>query len=330
MKNKIKMKNKITVIVPVYNGERTIKSCLRSLISAEPKEKRIIVVDNNSSDRTKDIAQSFKSVEVMEEKKKGAGAARNRALKETATDIVVFVDSDIILKKNTISELIKYIGWKNAAGVSGIPMSSNPDSIISLSQEIRLFGNSVFEKKTKKSERIATMIAAYKMSVLKEVNFFDENYYPSGEDVDLSYRIRKLGYSLLVNPRSKVYHNHPVSLKELAKKWFDYGIGWAKLSIEHNRLFDFLFAAFWILSLPVFLILSFLDNIFLLVFFIALLMPWILYYSFPTLKYLITKKDLRAFAFPFIHLLQMSARSLGIIYGIIKHKSNIKRLKIKK
>lgn len=317
------MKNNVTVIIPVYNGEKTIKDCLNSVIKAPPKPKEIIVIDNNSNDRTREIVKTFKNVKLLTEKKRGPAAARNRGLKEVKSKIVIFVDADVIVKKNTFIELLKYLDDDSIAGVGGIPESYEKHNLISLSQDIRLFDNSIFDKKIREVNHIPTMIVAYKTKILKKIGYFNEHYFPSGEDVDLNYRIRKANYKLLLNPSSRVYHNHPLSIKSLVKKWFDYGKGHAKLSKEYKKYFDLFSSIAWIMSLPVLIILSLVKIEFLGFFLLIFLLPWLIFYSPSTIRYLIKNKDGRAFFSPLIHQMQILARSFGILYGIFNLKRRI-------
>jgi GT2 family glycosyltransferase len=309
------MKTKISVVIPVYNGEKTIGECLNSVIKAEPKNKEIIVVDNNSQDKTIDIVKSFKKVKLLTEKRKGPAAARNKGLRKVKNEIVLLVDSDVVVRKDTFIELLMPLRDDSVAGVGGIAESYYRYNRIALSQNLRLFGNSIFDNKMREVETISSMVAAYKIKILQKIGYFSEDYYPSGEDVDLNYRIKKLGYKLLVNPLSRVYHKHPLTLKSLAKKWFDYGIGWAKFSKEHKKYFDLTSSIAWVLCLPFLIVLSLIEISFFPVFLFVFFFPWLIYYSLPTLRYFIRVKDMEVLIFPFVHQIQILSRSFGILYG---------------
>lgn len=311
------MKPRITVIIPVYNGERTIKSCVESVIKAKPNSKEIIVVDNNSTDRTRHILNKIGKIKVRSEQKQGPAAARNRALKDAKGEFVIFVDADVVVKQDTFTELLKCIKKKQVAGVGGVPESSDKENLISMSQDIRLFGNSISDTKVKEVDHFPSMIAIYKMDILKKIGFYNESYFPSGEDVDLNYRIRKLGRKLLVNPSSRVYHNHPLTLKSLVKKWFNYGKGWARLSKEYRRYPDLLANIIWIITLPILIVLSVFWTAFLWILIPLFLLPWFVFYSWPTLKYMIKNKQPKALLSPFVHQVQVLARSSGIFYGTL-------------
>jgi GT2 family glycosyltransferase len=308
---------KVSVIIPAYNEENIIAECLTSVIKALPIKKEIIVIDNNSKDKTRQIVKSFRNVRLLKEKKVGPAAVRNKGLRKVKAKVVLLVDGDVIVKKNTFLNLIKYLADDSVAGVGGVLQPYDRISTISLSQAPRFLGNSVFNAKIREVPHIPTALAAYKTEILKKEGWFDEGFYPSGEDVDLSYRIRKHGYKLLVNPKAKAYHSHLPSLGMITKTWFNYGIGWAILCKKHNK-FELFLSVVWLLSLPILIFLSLMNLSFLPLFLIVFILPWLVYFSVPTLKYLIKYRDLRALLFPFIHQMQILARASGMVYGGIR------------
>jgi len=85
----------VSVIVPVLNGERTIRECIVSLLNMDyPVERReILVVDNDSTDRTTDIIKNF-PVRYLREERRGASHARNRGIEASKGAILAFTDAD--------------------------------------------------------------------------------------------------------------------------------------------------------------------------------------------------------------------------------------------
>ena len=89
---------KISIIVPVYNREKYIEKCLRSLIVQSYEKIEIIVVDNNSKDDSvaiiKKLSKEDTRIKLYGCKKQGVSAARNYGLAKATGDYVTFVDSD--------------------------------------------------------------------------------------------------------------------------------------------------------------------------------------------------------------------------------------------
>lgn len=88
---------KISVVIPAYNRENTIRACIESIVRQTLPPTEIIVVDDNSDDRTADIAASYSQVAVIRlTERKGAQHARNVGIKAATSQWIAFNDSDDI------------------------------------------------------------------------------------------------------------------------------------------------------------------------------------------------------------------------------------------
>jgi glycosyltransferase involved in cell wall biosynthesis len=86
----------ISIVVPFYNEERYIEECIKSLLAQDYATDRyeIIMVDNNSTDRSAEIVKRYPRVKLLSEERPGDFAARNRGVKEASGQIIAFTDSD--------------------------------------------------------------------------------------------------------------------------------------------------------------------------------------------------------------------------------------------
>lgn len=87
---------KISVVIPAYNEELYLSSCLESLSRQSENIHEIIVVDNNSTDRTTKIAEQYADKIILEERK-GVAFARDRGWREATGDIIASTDADTIV-----------------------------------------------------------------------------------------------------------------------------------------------------------------------------------------------------------------------------------------
>ena len=93
---------KISVVIPMFNASRTISTCLEALFHQEVLPFEVIVVDNNSTDDSREIVQnsrqSLKPLNIIlcEETKKGPSAARNKGASLACGEIIAFTDSDCV------------------------------------------------------------------------------------------------------------------------------------------------------------------------------------------------------------------------------------------
>lgn len=95
----------LSIIIPVYNEERYLPACLDSIARQSEKPDEVIVVDNNSNDRSVKIAKSYDFVTVIYEEKQGIIAARNRGMNYAKGDILGRIDSDVELDRNWVKQL---------------------------------------------------------------------------------------------------------------------------------------------------------------------------------------------------------------------------------
>lgn len=92
------MNHKVSVILPVYNGEKYLKQCLDSICSQTLKEIEILCVDDGSTDHTAEIladyAKKDERIRVIHQANAGAGAARNNGLRQASGEYLSFLDAD--------------------------------------------------------------------------------------------------------------------------------------------------------------------------------------------------------------------------------------------
>ncbi len=109
---------KISVIVPIYNAEQYLRKCLDSIINQEYKNLEIILVNDGSTDRSKNIIQEYKNkdprIMAIDKKNGGIGSAYRVAFEEMTGDYVSFVDSDDYIALEMYEELTTIIVDKEA------------------------------------------------------------------------------------------------------------------------------------------------------------------------------------------------------------------------
>jgi len=108
----------VSIIIPAYNSEKTIKNCLEKIVEESKKLKsEIIVVDDCSTDRTSEIIETFKDIKLIKLKNnQGAGNARNKGADEAQYDNLCFIDSDITISEESIINLVKRLKKNDETG----------------------------------------------------------------------------------------------------------------------------------------------------------------------------------------------------------------------
>lgn len=121
----------VSVIIPVFNGEQTIKRALDSVFSQTYRDFEIIVVDDASSDRTVELVAQYGSDRltlIRSSENRGAGAARNRGIAAARGRWIAFLDSDDAWKPEKLSrqiEMLEKSGPSAAACATGYQMDKN-------------------------------------------------------------------------------------------------------------------------------------------------------------------------------------------------------------
>lgn len=98
----------LSIIVPMYNSEKTIKKCMDSVININNIE--IILIDDGSSDKTKEICllyqEKYKNIKYIYQSNSGPGKARNNGIKEAEGKYVMFLDSDDYIETSGLEEIL--------------------------------------------------------------------------------------------------------------------------------------------------------------------------------------------------------------------------------
>ncbi|MGB5219263.1 MAG: glycosyltransferase family A protein, partial [Smithella sp.] len=110
-----KSADKISVIIPVYNGEKYLDEALQSVLNQSVKPFEILIVDDCSTDRTAEIAQRYgDSIRYIRRETNGGAAARNDGVKSATGDCIAFLDADDYWDKNKLELQLREMKKHNA------------------------------------------------------------------------------------------------------------------------------------------------------------------------------------------------------------------------
>ena len=104
---------KLSIIIPAYNTEKYIEQCIDSVINIRNIENEIIVINDGSTDRTKDILKEYTEnndrIKVITQENQGASAARNTGIKASTGDYIYFLDSDDLIDTVSFEKIIRQL-----------------------------------------------------------------------------------------------------------------------------------------------------------------------------------------------------------------------------
>jgi glycosyltransferase involved in cell wall biosynthesis len=215
---------KVSVVVPVYNAERTLDECLRSLLAQDFPEDdlEIIAVDNWSTDRTPAILREYSDrVRTVRRRKRGPAAARNRGIREARGEIVAMTDSDCVADPGWVRHVVAPLEDSAVALVGGRILSVRPCNTV------EKFGEEIHDHEKAitvwKPAYVITMNWAARRSLLDTTGLFDEEFLRC-EDVDLAYRIVRLGHTVAYAHDAVIYHRNERTYAGLFAEGFVHGV----------------------------------------------------------------------------------------------------------
>ncbi len=116
---------KLSVVIPAYNEEKYLPGCLESLKNQTFRDFEIIVIDNNSTDTTAEIAMQH-GVNIIHEAKKGVGAARKKGFSQARGEIIVSTDADCTFPPDWLEKIAHAFENPNTIAVYGTTIIEDP------------------------------------------------------------------------------------------------------------------------------------------------------------------------------------------------------------
>jgi len=199
-----KHSSRVSVIVPVYNGEKFIESAVRNVLGQSHSPSELIVVDDGSTDRTAELLNIFQGViRYVSQENSGPAAARNYGLKLAAGDIVAFLDADDLWPDTKLETHVKFLKDNPDVDIvqgliqQMILNKSNPSS-----------SDMKFDLSSAPYQFINIGSATYRKSVFDRIGDFDETLFDN-EDTDWFIRAwEKNVKKVLINKVSLYYRLH--------------------------------------------------------------------------------------------------------------------------
>lgn len=198
----------VTIIVPVYNGEKFLPQCLDAISASEYSAFEIIVVDDCSTDRSAEISREMGATVISTEHQSGPAAARNLAAKKASGGILLFVDADVVVRPETIGKVVK--DFENQPEISALFGSYDdaPYEKNFLSQYRNLQHHFVHQNSRSEASTFWAGLGAVRRMAFLAIGGFDCEKFsiPSIEDIELGVRLRGAGYKILLDKNIQAKH----------------------------------------------------------------------------------------------------------------------------
>jgi cellulose synthase/poly-beta-1,6-N-acetylglucosamine synthase-like glycosyltransferase len=235
----------ISVIIPIYNGEQDLPDLINCLYQQTYPQKKVeyLLVNNNSQDNTENILKTltekakldkFPLFYLNENEIQSSYAARNKGIKASKSDILVFTDADCRPNSDWLTNLIKPF--------------KNPEIGIVVGEIIALEGDSFLEKYAESKHILSqkytlenlfcsygqTANLAIRKDCFREIGLF-RPYLTTGGDADICWRIlRETNWQIKFAETAIIKHRHRQNITELKKQWRRYGTSYKYLHELYN------------------------------------------------------------------------------------------------
>lgn len=239
------MNKEISVIIPVYNCPEGLRDTVESLIDQDyPKEKyEIIIADNGSNDDTFTVVNNFidrfpNLVQVViEDNIQSSYAARNKGIEASGGDILCFIDADMTVKPDYLSNIEDYFN-ENSVDYLGcnVNIYTNKNT---LTAKYNLVNGFPVKSYLESHHFVPTCCLSIKRSVIEKVGYFDNRLESSG-DMEFGHRVYDAGLKQIYV--EKISANHPARwrYKSLISKAKRVARGIAQLSHYYPEKYGYL------------------------------------------------------------------------------------------
>jgi len=309
---------------------------LDSLNELDYPDPEVIVVDDGSSDKTKQIVEQYSVKLISLDEGHGSGFARNLGVKEAEGEIIAFIDGDAEAGPSWLASLVGGFNSPDVGCVGGSIRAANmknyygryaDSTLISFMpyyREKMVLGESNFARLGTGHPISCNM--AVRREVFEKIGSFDSQFRRVGagyEEVDFLWRMVRAGYKIVCEPKAVVYHHHRETLWKILKQFFRQGFGCSLFCAKHptiphaakRRRRFFATGALlvllsslmlWIRSLPLFILAS-----------VTIIAALVITLSalYVSKNKRINKKD--AVIYPVIDLLRSAAHYCGEVHGKI-------------
>lgn len=250
----------VSLLIPNFDGAACLKECLDSLLCQTYPSVEIIVVDNASTDESRDVLRSYENriQTLLLDENRGFGAALNAGLQKASGEWVALFNNDAVADKDWLAQIMEAAASEETHGMAACKIVEHDDPRILDNTGHLLFGDGMnrgrghgdldlgqFDYET---EALFPSGAAclLKKEMLDQIGGFDESFFAYGDDTELGLRARLAGWTCAYAPKARAVHHGSLTLGKFSVEKF--------FLVERNRLWVLLKYFPWplILTSPAF------------------------------------------------------------------------------
>ncbi|MDT0620508.1 glycosyltransferase family 2 protein [Croceitalea vernalis] len=222
------MKAEIDIIIVNFYSEELIETCVKSIQNSDFENYNIIIVDNGSDTEILSNLTNDRIKVLTNNENKGFGHACNSGARESESEIILFLNPDTQVNKDTLKNTISFLTNRSEIAVMGCQQTDGQGSIHKTcarfvtrknyfvkTLKLNKLSKNIFKsyrmvdwdhKTSREVNHVMGSFYAIKRSLFNELSGFDEDYFVYYEDLDLSKRVYNAGGKIYFNSEIKIYH----------------------------------------------------------------------------------------------------------------------------
>ncbi len=231
---------RVSVVIPVHNGEKVIGKCLDAVFRSDYPDFEVVVVDDCSTDRTREICRSYPVKLIPFDEHAGVSRARNTGAKNAGGEVLLFIDADCIMLEDTIRRMIETKLRTGAEIVGGTytKVPEDRESFFSTFQSV--YVNYCESRNPENPDYVATHCMAVDREVFLKLGGFIEGSYigvaASVEDVEFCHRAKRAGYRVVMDPQAMVKHVFNFNLYRSLRNAVKKSMYWTMYSLDNRDI----------------------------------------------------------------------------------------------
>jgi len=226
----------VDIIICTHNNEEIIEKCLDHVMALKYENKKCIIIDDVSTDRTVEVInQTHPGVRIIQKKERsGPSVSRNIAIKNSSSNYLLFLDSDVFVEPYFLYNLMEAMGNTHIrVSIFGGKLLLPNETIDSVGGEITKIGVG-FDRGHGKSENeykdrmevmyIPSAAILIRREVFDKIGLFDETYFYGHEDTDFCWRAHIAGFKAYYEPSAIAHHSKNTTVKNMQNYIYYYGV----------------------------------------------------------------------------------------------------------
>ena len=217
------MNNQVSIYIPAYNAESTIREVIDSILNQSYKFDEIIVVNDSSNDKTVEKIKSFSEIKIINNNtNKGLGFSRNVGIENCKNEIVAGIDADVVLDKFWLETILPYLKKDKIVMCGGNLKEKLTENKFNLWRSIYYKQNWGEQELLNPSFLYGCNTIQLK-SIWKQIGGYNEELKTNGEDVEYCNRVRSgQDTNVFYSNKALCYHLQNDNIKTLSKRVWRY------------------------------------------------------------------------------------------------------------